>query len=66
MIEKYGGMLSWYHECFTYQLDRINEPLAGGHYFPGEVYQARWIIDSVKEGRLLDKDDYFSYTNNDP
>ena len=50
VIEKYGGMLSDFHECFTHQLEPIADPLTPKHYFQGDVYQARWIIDSVKEG----------------
>jgi hypothetical protein len=32
-------------------------------YFWGEVYQGHWIVDSVKEGSLLDKDQYLSMKN---
>ena len=32
-------------------------------YFNGDIYSAKWLIDSVKESRLLPKDDYFSYKN---
>ncbi len=63
LIEKYGGMTSEYHECFTYQLEPINEILTRNNFFRGDVYSARWITDSVKEKRLLDKDDYFRYEN---
>jgi hypothetical protein len=63
LIEKYGGMVSEFHECFTYQLEPISDPLTPKHYFSGEVYQARWITDSVKEGHLLEKDWYFSFSN---
>ena len=58
-------MLSDFHECFTYQLEPISDPLTPKHYFQGDVYQARWIIDCVKEGELLSKDEYFSFNNQD-
>jgi hypothetical protein len=56
-------MTSDYHECFTYQLEPLNEQLAKGNFFEGSVYSARWITDSIKEKRLLDKDNYFRYEN---
>lgn len=59
VIEKYGGILSEFHECFTYQLEPISDPLTPKHYFEGDVYQSRWILDSAKEGVLLDKALYF-------
>ena len=34
----------------------------GKHFFfRGDVHSARWIVDSIKEGKLLDKEDYFRY-----
>jgi len=63
LIEKYGGMLSEYHECFTYQIEPITETLTPKHYFPGDVFQAKWLVDSVKEGVLLNKEEYLSYNN---
>lgn len=63
LIEKYGGILSEFHECFTFQIGLINEPLTPKHFFWGEVYQAKWIIDSIKEGMLLNKDDYLDFNN---
>ena len=55
--------MSEFHECFTFQLEPISDPLTQKHFFQGEVFQARWIIDSIKEGRLLDKMEYFAYNN---
>ena len=56
-------MISEFHECFTYQLEPISDPLTPKHFFQGDVFQARWIVDSVKEGRLIDKMEYFAYNN---
>lgn len=63
LIEKYGGMISTWHECYTYQIELITDPLTPKHYFHGDVYQSKWLIDSVKEGVLLNKEDYLAYTN---
>ncbi len=38
LIEKYGGMLSEFHECFTFQLEPISDPLTPKHYFYGDIY----------------------------
>ena len=66
LIEKNGGLLSEFHECFTYQIEPITDALQPKHYFGGDIYSGRWIIDSVKEGKLQNKDWYFSYNNQDP
>lgn len=65
LIEKNGGLLSEFHECFTYQIEPITDTLTPKHYFGGDIYSARWIIDSVKEGHLQNREDYFSYANGD-
>lgn len=41
--------MSEFHECFTTQLELVSDPLTPKYYFQGDVYQAKWIIDSVKE-----------------
>jgi hypothetical protein len=28
------------------------------HYFQGEVYSSKWILDSIKHGKLQDNDKY--------
>ena len=65
LIEKYGGMVTEFHECFTYQIEPISYNLTHKHFFQGEVYSARWLIESVKEGMLLDRGEFFSFRNND-
>jgi len=32
-------------------------------FFAGEVYSAHWLIESVKDGELRDKDGYLSFVN---
>lgn len=56
-------MSSEFHECFTYQLEPLNEQVNKNDFFTGEVYSARWVTDSVKEKKLLDKDEYFRFDN---
>lgn len=34
-----------------------------GNFFRGDVYTAKWIIESIKSGQLLEKDDFFRYVN---
>ena len=63
LIEKYGGQVTQFHECFTFQIEPLRETLTPNHYFAGEVYSSRWIIDSVKEGSLLPKEGYLSFEN---
>jgi|688.fasta_scaffold512850_1 predicted metal-dependent hydrolase len=58
IIQKHGGLVTEIHECFTYQIAPLNEEVQPSLYFFGEVYRAHWIADSVREGRLLDKDEY--------
>ena len=63
VIEAHGGRLCDFHECFTYQIETMLEPLSPNLYFPGDVYSAKWLVDSVKERTLLPKDNYLSYNN---
>ena len=63
LIEKNGGILSEFHECFTTQLELLSDTLTPKHFFQGDVYQAKWVTDCVKEGKLLERDTYFSYHN---
>lgn len=63
LIEKYGGILSDFHECFTHQIELLTDAMTPKHFFQGEVYQAKWITESVREGELLDKELFFSFTN---
>lgn len=37
--------------------------MAKNNYFKGEVFSARWITESIKDGKLLDKENYFKYEN---
>ena len=62
LIEKHGGLVSEWHECFTYQIAPIRAEAAENEYFYGDVYYAHWLVDSVKAGELLEKDDYFAFT----
>lgn len=66
MIERYGGVTTDFHECFSYQIAPLSLEKSGGLYFAGDVFSARWLIDSVKEGKLLSNDTYLDFNNKDP
>ena len=53
MIERYGGVTTEFHECFTFQIAPMSLERNGGLYFAGDVFSAKWLVDSVKEGKLL-------------
>lgn len=63
LIERYGGLVSEMHECFTHQIQPLQQELQPNYFFAGDIYRAHWLADSVKEGKLLDKEDYFSFKN---
>ena len=51
-----------FHESFTYQLaapsDSANNSFLTNNYYKGTIYSTEWIGDSVKAGKLLDKQKY--------
>ena len=63
MIERYGGMVTDIHECFTYQILPIGMQRDGSKFFAGDVFSAKWLIDSVKQCKLLSNDCYLEYVN---
>lgn len=65
LIEKYGGATSEYHECFTYQLQTLNDKFSHHHFFQGKVFSAKWIVESVREGQLLDPEQFLAFENSD-
>ena len=65
MIERYGGITTDFHECFTFQIAPMSLERNGGFYFAGDVFSARWLIDSVKEGKLLSNEQYLEFHNRD-
>lgn len=58
VIEKYGGKYTKFHECFSYQINPVYNELQAKDFFVGDVYRATWLLDSIKAGELLDKDEY--------
>ena len=60
LITKYGGKVSDMHECFTYQIEPLQLEPHRSNYFQGEIYKAHWLVDSVKEGKLLPRSEYLS------
>lgn len=62
-IERHGGMVTEVHECFTYQIRPLGCDSNQRHFFAGSVYSAKWLIDSVVQGQLLDKEPYCEFIN---
>ena len=63
LITAHGGQLVEAHECFTYQIAPIKKAVKNQAFFAGEVYSAHWLIESVKDGELRDKDGYLRFVN---
>ena len=53
-------------ECFTYQILPLGAPRQGGKFFAGEVFSARWLLESVQKGELQPSEPYLEWTNTDP
>ena len=66
LIERYGGVVTEMHECFTYQILPLGAAHQGGKFFAGEVFSAKWLLDSVQRGQLLASEPYLEWTNTDP
>jgi hypothetical protein len=65
LIEKNGGRTTDQHECFTFQLKPEKSKTDFSYFFKGAIYSAKWILESVDEGKLLKRDDYFICINID-
>lgn len=63
LIEKHGGKVTDQHECFTYQLKLENAKTNFQDYYKGPIYSSKWVMESIAEGKLLKKDDYFMCIN---
>ena len=63
LIENHGGITSDFHECFTYQIAPLTQTIEKLHYFLGDVHQGHWLVESVKQGKMLDNKDYFAFKN---
>ena len=66
MIERYGGAVSHIHECFSFQIAPQSTEGNGLDYFEGSVFSAKWLIDSVKAGKLLERDRFVNFDNKNP
>eukprot|EP00347_Sterkiella_histriomuscorum_P007498 403348691 len=58
IIEKHGGRLTKFHECYTYQINPIYNEICARDFFIGNVYRATWLTDSIKAGEMLDNEEY--------
>lgn len=63
LIETHGGLVSEIHECFTYQVAPISEDVQKQQYFWGDVFQGHWIIESIKQGTLVEPDQFYAFHN---
>ena len=63
LIEKHGGQVSEIHECFTYQIAPISEDVPKQLYFWGDVFQGHWIVECIKQGSLLEPDNFYAFEN---
>lgn len=61
IVQNHGGRFTEMHECFTYQILPLEINYKDSSYFKGRVYKASWLVDSVKEGELLDPEEYFAF-----
>ena len=61
LIQNHGGRLTDLHECFTYQIEPLENRPKESAYFKGKVYKANWLVDSVKEGTLLSPEEYLAF-----
>lgn len=57
LIRQNGGNIAKFHECFTYQLGP-QENIKDHNYYQGLVYSFQWIIESLEQGKLLEKTKY--------
>lgn len=63
LIQKHGGLVTDIHECFTYQIAPISEDVPKVQYFWGDVFTGHWIVESIKQGKLLANDEYYAFNN---
>ncbi len=63
LIEKHGGIVSEFHECFTYQIAPLSHEVPKTSYFWGDVFTGNWIVDSIKAGKLLDNEAYLAFSH---
>ena len=61
-IEKHGGCVLQEHECFTFQLIHMSEVQDKRYqrqeYYPGFIYNFRWVLESIEKGKLLKNTDF--------
>ena len=57
LIQQNGGNIVKFHEWFTYQLGP-QENTRDHSYYQGIVYSFQWIIESIEQGKLLEKTKY--------
>lgn len=61
LIKQYGGETSMIVECFTHQICKkgvFNER----DYHPGQIFDFKWIQDSIKAGKILNQKEYIVHS----
>ena len=75
LVLSHGGQVSNIVECFTYQLSLVpltNKSYNEGsfakkqpnpkQYYPGNIYSFDWVLDSIKNNRMITLDRYLLLT----
>lgn len=57
MITNYGGRITDIQECYTYQITGFDfDAQTRNEFYVGSVYSVEWLIRSIEERRLLEKE----------
>ncbi|CDW79166.1 UNKNOWN [Stylonychia lemnae] len=63
LIEKHGGRVVEQNECFTYQIKPDQIKTGFENFYKGKIYSSKWIMTSIKEKKLQNKEDFFICLN---
>lgn len=53
------------HECLTYQLRPEGIKTGFNDFYKGKIYSARWITESIAQGKCLSAEAFFLCTNSE-
>jgi len=66
LIERNGGRVIDQHECISYQIKPDNaRDINFSNFYKGAIHSSKWIYESIKLGKLDNKDRYFLCINID-
>eukprot|EP00347_Sterkiella_histriomuscorum_P011097 403373765 len=66
LIVKNGGKVLDTSESFSYQIKPDGSKTSFDNFYKGPIYSGRWIIQSVQEKKVLNRDDFFICMNVSP